>query len=110
MKKTTLKKQRIREYSVIFAAAIAIVAGTVTAGAAGFNTGGLLSGVETALKAVPGITGGGLAVSGVIHLIEAQGNQDPQAKNNAIKQLASGLGLIIVASIIIPVFIGAITL
>ncbi|MDR0919601.1 MAG: Maff2 family protein [Oscillospiraceae bacterium] len=65
--------------------------------------------MKTGLMAVISITGAGLAVFGVIHLIEAQASTDPNAKSTAIKQLAGGLGLVIVGAIMIPIFIDSIT-
>ena len=43
--------------------------------------------------------GAGLAVWGVINLLEGYGNDNPGAKSQGIKQLMSGGGIIIVALI-----------
>lgn len=76
--------------------------------AAGFDTAGLKTGIQTGLIAVCGIGGAGYAVFGVIDLVQANGEQDPNAKNAAIKKISAGVGVIIVGAILIPVFISAI--
>ena len=61
----------------------------------------LTSGVS-ALKVVIIAVGGGLAVLGVVNLLEGYGNDNPGAKSQGIKQLMSGGGIIIVAQTVIP--------
>ena len=46
--------------------------------------------------------GAGLAVWGVVNLLEGYGNDNPGAKSQGIKQLMSGGGIIIVAQTGIP--------
>ena len=46
--------------------------------------------------------GAGLAVWGVVNLLEGYGNDNPGAKSQGIKQLMSGGGIIIVAQTVIP--------
>ena len=46
--------------------------------------------------------GAGLAVWGVINLLEGYGNDNPGAKSQGIKQLMSGGGIVIVAQTVIP--------
>ena len=46
--------------------------------------------------------GAGLAVWGVVNLLEGDGNDNPGAKSQGIKQLMSGGGIIIVAQTVIP--------
>jgi uncharacterized membrane-anchored protein len=104
-----LKRKIMKVYTALGAAFLTSVFGTVNAFAAGFNTAALKTGIQTGLIAVMGIIGGGLAVFGVIELVGAQGEQDPNAKSKAIRQVAAGLGIILVSAILIPVFISAIT-
>ena len=54
------------------------------------------------LKIVVIAIGFGLAVFGVINLMEAHSSNDPTAKNSGIKQLVGGLGIILVGSALIP--------
>ena len=102
-------KKIMKVYITFSVAALLLLFGTVIASAAGFDSSGLKTGIQTGLTAVISITGGGIAVFGVVHLIEAQSSSDPNAKSAGVKQLASGLGLIIVGAILVPVFMNAIT-
>ena len=54
----------------------------------------------TGLKTVVTAIGAGVGVWGVINLLE--GNDNPGAKSQGIKQLMSGGGIIIVAQTVIP--------
>jgi glucokinase len=57
---------------------------------------------QTVITAVIAITGAGIVFLGVVHLIESQQSQDPVARSGGIKQLAAGLGIIIIALILVP--------
>ena len=46
--------------------------------------------------------GGGLAVWGVINLLEGYGNDNPGAKSQGIKQLMSGGGICVVGIVLVP--------
>ena len=46
--------------------------------------------------------GGGLAVWGVINLLEGYGNDNPGAKSQGIKQLMSGGGICVVGVVLVP--------
>jgi len=70
----------------------------------GLDTKNLVDGVKTALQVILSLVGGGMAVFGIIHLVEAQSSQDPNAKSQAIKQLAVGIGVIVIGNILIPIF------
>lgn len=50
--------------------------------------------------------GGGLAVWGVINLMEGYGNDNPGAKSQGIKQLMAGVGIGIVGLQLIPMLTG----
>lgn len=56
----------------------------------------------TILQTLVVALGAGLAVWGVINLLEGYGNDNPGAKSQGIKQLMSGGGIIIVAQTVIP--------
>lgn len=47
--------------------------------------------------------GAGLGVWGGINLMEGYGNDNPGAKSQGMKQLMAGLGLILLAIILVPV-------
>ena len=60
-----------------------------------------ISSSVTALKTVVTAIGGGVAVWGVINLLE-YGNDNPGAKSQGIKQLMAGGGIVIIAQTVIP--------
>ena len=47
--------------------------------------------------------------SGVVNLLEGYGNDNPGAKSQGMKQLMAGLGLILLAIILVPVLEGMMT-
>lgn len=57
----------------------------------------------TVLQTLVIALGAGLAVWGVINLMEGYGNDNPAAKSQGMKQLMSGLGLILLAIVLVPV-------
>lgn len=56
----------------------------------------------TTLKTVVTALGAGVAVWGVINLLEGYGNDNPGAKSQGMKQLMSGGGIVIIAQTVIP--------
>ena len=63
----------------------------------------------TVLKTLVIALGAGLAVWGVINLLEGYGNDNPGAKSQGMKQLMSGLGLILLGIVLVPVLEGMMT-
>lgn len=59
----------------------------------------------TVLKSVIVLIGAGVGVWGVVNLLEGYGNDNAGAKSQGMKQLMAGLGLILLAVILIPVLI-----
>ena len=47
--------------------------------------------------------GAGLGVWGLVNLLEGYGNDNPGAKSQGMKQLMAGLGLILLAIVLVPV-------
>ena len=47
--------------------------------------------------------GAGLGIWGAINLLEGYGNDNPGAKSQGMKQLMAGLGLILLAIVLVPV-------
>ena len=47
--------------------------------------------------------GAGLGIWGAINLMEGYGNDNPGAKSQGMKQLMAGLGLILLAIVLVPV-------
>ena len=56
----------------------------------------------TTLKVVVTALGAGVAVWGVINLLEGYGNDNPGAKCQGMKQLMAGGGIVIIAQTVIP--------
>lgn len=50
--------------------------------------------------------GAGLAVWGVINLLEGYGNDNPGAKSQGIKQLMAGGGVVLIGTTLIPLLSG----
>ena len=50
--------------------------------------------------------GAGLAVWGVVNLMEGYGNDNPGAKSQGIKQLMAGGGVILIGTTLIPMLSG----
>lgn len=63
------------------------------------------SAVDT-LQTLVGALGAGLAVWGVINLLEGYGNDNPGAKSQGIKQLMAGGGVVLLATQLIPLLKG----
>lgn len=57
----------------------------------------------TVLKSVIILIGGGLGLLGIVNLLEAYGSENAGARSQGIKQLMAGLGLILLAIILVPV-------
>ena len=56
----------------------------------------------TVLQTLVIALGAGLAVWGVINLLEGYGNDNPGAKSQGIKQLMAGGGIIVIGTTLIP--------
>lgn len=54
------------------------------------------------LKTVVILIGGGLAVWGVINLLEGYGNDNPGAKSQGMKQLMAGVGVALIGVLLVP--------
>ena len=51
--------------------------------------------------------GAGLAVWGVVNLLEGYGNDNPGAKSQGIKQLMAGGGVVLIGTSLIPLLSGS---
>ena len=56
----------------------------------------------TALKTVVTAIGAGVAVWGIINLLEGYGNDNPGAKSQGIKQLIAGGGIALIGVLLVP--------
>lgn len=61
----------------------------------------LESGVS-ALKVVIIAVGGGLAILGVVNLLEGYGNDNPGAKSQGMKQFMAGAGVMLIGALLVP--------
>jgi len=73
------------------------------------SSGSFMSTAETAVTAVVTLIGGGVGIFGVINLIEAYSNDNPEARSSGMKQLAAGIGLIICAQLLVPALFDMVT-
>ena len=60
----------------------------------------------TVLQTLVIALGAGLAVWGVINLMEGYGNDNPAAKSQGIKQLMAGGGVALVGLLLVPLLTG----
>ena len=67
------------------------------------DTSAFISTACTVLKSVICLIGGGVGLWGVVNLLEGYGNDNAGAKSQGMKQLMAGLGLILLAIILVPV-------
>ena len=61
------------------------------------------------LKTLVVALGAGLGVWGAVNLMEGYGGDNPSAKSQGMKQLMAGLGLILLAIVLVPVLEGMMT-
>ncbi len=54
------------------------------------------------LKVVVIAVGGGLAVLGVVNLLEGYGNDNPGAKSQGMKQFMAGAGVMLIGALLVP--------
>ncbi len=65
-----------------------------------------ISSAVDVLKILVIALGAGLAVWGVVNLMEGYGNDNPGAKSQGIKQLMAGGGVILIGTTLIPLLSG----
>lgn len=58
------------------------------------------------LKTLVIALGAGLAVWGVVNLLEGYGNDNPGAKSQGIKQLMAGGGVLLIGTTLVPLLSG----
>lgn len=58
------------------------------------------------LKTLVIALGAGLAVWGVVNLLEGYGNDNPGAKSQGIKQLMAGGGVVLIGTTLVPLLPG----
>jgi len=71
-----------------------------------FAAAGFMTNAVNTLKIVVGAIGAGLAVWGIVNLLEGYGNDNAGAKSQGIKQLMAGGGTIILSQTLVPLLSG----
>lgn len=61
-----------------------------------------LTDATNTIKVVVQLIGGGLAVWGIVNLLEGYGNDNAGAKSQGMKQVMAGIGLFVVATFLVP--------
>ena len=79
------------------------VAFTMSAFAAEVDVTRFINTTETVLMVLLILVGAGLAIFGVINLLEGYGHDNPGAKSQGIKQTMAGIAIIMVGVLMIPV-------
>ena len=101
------KGSRFAKKAVMMATIAGVMANTCAtqAFAAGgvVDTSSFITTACTVLKSVICLIGGGVSLWGVVNLLEGYGNDNPGAKSQGMKQLMAGLGLILLAIVLVPV-------
>lgn len=64
-----------------------------------------ISAIDT-MKIVVTALGAGVAVWGIINLLEGYGGDNPAAKSQGMKQLMAGGGIVIIGQTVIPLLAG----
>lgn len=110
-KNNTLSKSAklVKKFIAVITMAMCIMTvGAMTVFASGGASGSVdasqfINTTITVLQSVVALIGGGLAVWGVVNLIEGYGNDNAGAKSQGMKQLMAGLGLILLSIVVVPV-------
>ena len=100
-----IKFRKAKKAMVSFTVALAtMMAMTTTAFASGtVDASGFVSKAEAVLKSIVILIGAGLALWGIVNLLESYGSDNAGSKSQGIKQLVAGLGLILVGIVLVPV-------
>lgn len=101
------KVSRLAKKATMFATIAGVMANTCMtqafAATGAVDTGSFISTACTVLKSVICLIGAGVGVWGIVNLLEGYGNDNPGAKSQGMKQLMSGLGLILLGIVLVPV-------
>ena len=107
------KGSRFAKKAILTATAMSSMAAMCTtqafAATGEVDTSSFISTACTVLKSVICLIGAGVGVWGVVNLLEGYGNDNPGAKSQGMKQLMAGLGLILLAIVLVPVLQGMMT-
>ncbi len=96
-----LKAKKILTSVLTAAFMVSMCAVTAFADTAGGDYSFFTGAIDT-LKTVVVLIGGGVAVWGVINLLEGYGNDNPGAKSQGMKQLMAGVGIALIGFTLVP--------
>ena len=105
-RKSASKFAKARKTIIALTAALALNAGmiaSVSAAGGAVDASGFITTSCTVLKSVIILLGGGVGVLGIVNLLEAYGGDNASARSQGMKQLMAGLGLILLAIVLVPV-------
>ena len=101
------KGSRLAKKAVLAATTFGVLGATCAtqafAASGEVDTSSFITTACTVLKSVICLIGAGVGVWGVVNLLEGYGNDNPGAKSQGMKQLMAGLGLILLAIVLVPV-------
>ena len=102
------KGAKFAKKATMFATIAGVMASTCAtqafaAGTSEVDTSSFITTACTVLKSVICLIGGGVGVWGIVNLLEGYGNDNLGAKSQGMKQIMAGLGLILLAIILVPV-------
>lgn len=104
-KKSILVMTTVASLAVISCVGVFAASGDV-------DTTNFIQSAMTVLKTLISLIGAGVGIWGIVNLIEGYSSDNPGAKSQGIKQFVSGLALIILAVVMVPIlqsmFLGAI--
>ncbi len=60
-----------------------------------------ITGIDV-LQTLVTLIGAGLGLWGVVNLMEGYGNDNPGAKSQGMKQFMSGVGIVLIAQLLVP--------
>ena len=82
---------------------MSIASMTVFAASGSVNTQEFINKTILVLQSIVSLIGAGLAVWGVVNLVEGYSGDNAASKSQGIKQLMTGLGLVLVGLVVVPV-------
>ena len=102
--KPNYKSIKNKVLATTFALAVnACLISSVSAAGGAVDASAFISTACTVLKSVIILIGGGVGVLGIVNLLEAYGGDNASARSQGMKQLMAGLGLILLAIVLVPV-------
>ena len=104
-KENIRKKAKFGKKMIIFCVTIAVMfcMFTISASADATTTSStFLKDATNTLKVIVQLIGGGVAVWGIVNLLEGYGGDNAAAKSQGMKQVMAGIGLFVVATFLIP--------